>query len=109
MGANRTENKQINFRVSEEEYQRLKKIADNFGMSVGAYCKERSKGSKLVAPKIDREGALNIATELRKIGTNINQIAKYVNIDKNANLGQINGIQRELNNIWQLLSSGLQK
>ena len=34
MGANRKDNRQINFRVSEHEYQRLEQMANNVGMSV---------------------------------------------------------------------------
>lgn len=106
---NRKEDKQINFRVSEDEYQKLKTIADSFGMSISAYCKSRSKNSKLVAPKIDYKGAIEITLELRRIGTNVNQIAKHVNSGKNVTEGQLDALQGELNNIWQLLSLAVQK
>lgn len=109
MGANRTESKQINFRVNEQEYQNLEQLAKSFGMSVSAFCKEKVKGTKMKAPRIDREGAIHIASELRKIGVNINQMAKHLNMGEKVSEGQINALQKELSNIWQLLSSALQK
>lgn len=109
MGANRTENKQINFRVSEDEFQRLQEMASRVGMSVPAFCKEKAKGSKIKAPKVDREGAFQIAKELRRIGININQIAKYLNSGQSVSEGQINGLEGELHNIWQLFNSAIQK
>lgn len=106
--ANRTENKQINFRVSEQEYQRLEQMATNLGMSVPMFCKKKAQGARMKAPLIDRQGAIQIASELRKMGVNVNQIAKHLNSGGNASEGQINAIQKELNDIWQQLSSALQ-
>jgi len=96
LGANRTENKQINFRVSEQEYQRLEQMANNVGMSVPMFCKKKA------------QGAIQIASELRKMGVNVNQIAKHLNSGGNASEGQINALQKELSDIWQQLSSALQ-
>lgn len=106
---NRKEEKQISFRVSQEEFNRLKSMADQFGMSVPAFCKSKAKGSKMTAPKIDREGAFKIASELKKIGINVNQIAKHLNSGENVSEGQINALQKELSDIWQLLNSAIQK
>lgn len=108
MGANRTENKQINFRVSEQEYQRLEQMANKVGMSVPMFCKKKAQGAKMKSPLIDRQGALKIASELRRIGVNANQIAKHLNSGGNASEGQINALHKELNDIWQRLNSALQ-
>lgn len=108
MGANRKDNRQINFRVSEHEYQRLEQMANNVGMSVPMFCKKKAQGARMKAPLIDRQGALQIASELRRIGVNVNQIAKHLNSGENASKGQIDALQKELNNIWQQLSSALQ-
>ena len=108
MGANRKESKQINFRVSEQEYQRLEQMANNVGMSVPMFCKKKAQGAKIRAPLIDRQGALQIAAELRRIGSNVNQIAKHLNSGGNASKRQIDALQGELNSIWQRLNSALQ-
>ena len=108
MGANRKESKQINFRVSEQEYQRLEQMANNVGMSVPMFCKKKAQGAKMKAPLIDRQGAIQIASELRRIGVNVNQIAKHLNSGLNISKEQINALQGELNDIWQRLNSALQ-
>jgi len=108
LGANRKESKQINFRVSEQEYQRLEQMANNVGMSVPMFCKKKAQGAKMKAPLIDRQGAIQIASELRRIGVNVNQIAKHLNSGLNISKGQINALQGELNDIWQRLNSALQ-
>lgn len=106
--SNRKDDKQINFRVSEKEYQRLEQMADNLGITVPMFCKKKAQGAKMKSPLIDRQGALKIASELRRIGVNANQIAKHLNSGGNASEGQINALHKELNEIWQRLNSALQ-
>lgn len=77
-------------------------------MSVPMFCKKKAQGARMKAPLIDRQGAIQIASELRKIGVNVNQIAKHLNSGGNASEGQINALQKELSDIWQQLSSALQ-
>lgn len=77
-------------------------------MSVPMFCKKKAQGARMKAPLIDRQGAIQIASELRKMGVNVNQIAKHLNSGENASEGQINALQKELNDIWQQLSSALQ-
>ena len=76
---NRKEPKQISFRVSESEYLKLKQSAETLNMSVPAFVKKKAQGSRLVAPKFDKETRQSIAKDLSKLGANANQIAKYCN------------------------------
>ncbi len=109
LSKNRKENKQINFRVTDEEYKRLEEIANNVGLSVPMFCKLKAQGSKIKSPLINREGAIQIASELRKIGVNVNQIAKFYNNGGNCDYkSDIDPLVKELNNLWQLLNSALQ-
>jgi len=95
--------------VSEEEYEYLVDVSKNVGMSVPSFCKMKVKGVRVKSPKIDRQGASEIASELRRIGTNVNQIAKHTNMGGNVSEGEIKAVQEELMRIWQLLNSALQK
>jgi len=95
--------------VSQEEFEKLEGMAAQLGMSVPAFCKAKAQGVKMKAPKIDREGAFQIASELRKIGVNINQIAKHLNTSQNVSEEQINVLQKELSELWQLFNSAIQK
>lgn len=106
----RKEPKQISFRVSESEFEKLKRSAETLQMSVPAFVKSKAQGAKIVTPKIDRPGAVEIAKQLRAIGNNVNQMAKATNaaeLDPNlaANLtAELQNVQKELNQIWQQLN-----
>lgn len=76
---NRKEPKQISFRVSESEYLKLQQSAETLNMSVPDFVKKKAQGSRLVAPKFDKETRQSIAKDLSKLGANANQIAKYCN------------------------------
>ncbi len=76
---NRKEPKQISFRVSESEYLKLQQSAETLNMSLPAFVKKKAQGSRLVAPKFDKETRQSIAKDLSKLGANANQIAKYCN------------------------------
>src|SRR5699024_9068196 len=69
MGENRKDNRQIKFRVSDHEYEELEQTANNFHMSVPAFAKKRAMGYRMKPPKVDKSGAIEIAKQLRAIGT----------------------------------------
>jgi hypothetical protein len=114
VGRNRKPNckepKQISFRVSESEYLKLRQSAETLNMSVPAFVKKKAQGSRLVAPKFDKETRQSIARDLSKLGANANQIAKYCNqhqydapnypaLERN-----ISELRERLDEIWQQLN-----
>ncbi|PTI35507.1 plasmid mobilization relaxosome protein MobC [Mammaliicoccus vitulinus] len=112
---NRKEPKQISFRVSESEYEKLRSSAETLNMSVPNYVKKKAHGSRLVTPKFDKETRQSIAKDLSNLGGNVNQIAKWFNqnSEKAINLPeqkyhdlneQFDDIKKELHNIWQQLN-----
>lgn len=109
MKANRKENRQVNFRVSEVEFEKLSEIAESFQMSVPAYVKKLAQGSRMRPPKIDRECAFEMARQLRAIGNNVNQMTKHANEGKSVPKEELENIQKELNQIWQQFNSAIQK
>lgn len=96
---NRKDSRQIKFRVSEDEYQYLTAIADQTGMSVPQLCKSVALGMKYHAPKVEREGAIQIANELRKHGVNLNQVAKACNSSQTLYQSDLEAIQKQLSDI----------
>lgn len=102
----RKEPKQISFRVSEQEYEKLKQSAETLNMSVPAFVKKKAEGSRLVTPKFDRETRQAIVRDLSGIANNTNQIAKVLNTkyvdadDLNRNL---DALRKEVNALWQQL------
>ena len=104
---NRKAPKQISFRVSESEYLKLQQSAETLNMSVPAFVKKKAQGSRLVAPKFDKETRQSIAKDLSKLGANMNQIAKYCNQHQHENPDydalsrNINTVRERLNEIWE--------
>ena len=107
---NRKAPKQISFRVSEVEYEKLRSSAETLNMSVPNFVKKKAQGTRLVAPKLDKETRQSMAKELSKLGANVNQIAKYCNqhqheapdyigLERN-----INAVRERLDDIWQSLN-----
>ncbi|MGX5792111.1 plasmid mobilization protein (plasmid) [Staphylococcus equorum] len=107
---NRKEPKQISFRVSESEYEKLRSSAETLNMSVPNFVKKKAHGSRLVAPKLDKETRQSMAKDLSKLGVNVNQIAKYCNQHKNetphyhAMDRNIQAVRERLDDIWQSLN-----
>ena len=52
----RKDPKQISFRVSETEFEKLQRSAESVQMSVPAFVKIQAQGAKLVTPKVNRTG-----------------------------------------------------
>ena len=106
----RKEPKQISFRVSEPEFEKLKQSAESFQMSVPAFVKSKAQATKLVTQKVHRAGAIEIAKQLRAIGNNVNQMAHVTNaseLDPAAadNLTvELQKVRKELNKIWEKLT-----
>jgi hypothetical protein len=106
---NRKENRQIKFRVNDDEFQKLEQMAKVSGMSVPAFVKKKAQGLRMAAPKIDREGAFEIARQLRAIGNNVNQLSKRANEGKEVPNEVLKDVQKELHDLWQQFNSAIQK
>ena len=106
----RTEPKQISFRVSEDEYLKLKQSAETLNMSVPNFVKKKAQGSRLIALKLDRETRQSVTRQLVGIGNNVNQLAKYCNAHKDSSVDfvslniQLDRVRKELNKVWEQLS-----
>ena len=107
---NRKERKQISFRVNEDEYLKLQQSAETLNMSVPAFVKKKAQGSRLVAPKFDKETRQSIAKDLSKLGANVNQIAKYCNQHQHETPNyeklerNIYELRTKVDQIWQSLN-----
>lgn len=109
----RKEAKQISFRVTEGEYLKLEQSAETLKMSVPAFVKKKAQGAKLVTPKFEKETGMQVSRELRDIGKNVNQIARWCNQRQEEALEEkdverleenLQRVQEELSRIWQQLS-----
>ena len=104
---NRKEPKQISFRVSEDEYEKLKQSAETLNMSVPNFVKSKAKGSRLVTPKFDKQSREQIVKDLSSISNNTNQIARILNtryVDEEDLHRNFNALREEVNRLWQQLN-----
>ncbi len=106
----RKDPKQISFRVSESEYLKLQASAETLNMSVPSFVKNKAQGTRLVAPKFDKETRQSMAKDLSRLGANVNQIAKYCNQHQHeapnyeALEHNINTMRERLDDIWQKIN-----
>ena len=91
---------ETHIRMTKEEKQSISVLAHKAKMNMSEYMINSSLNTTIIVPKDNSE----YITELRRIGNNINQIAKKVNqgIVKEIDFRNVNA---ELRKIWQLLSS----
>lgn len=71
--------KYIQFRLSEEQYNKLKISGETYGLSPNLYAKKLAQKSHLKKPYLEHDQAKSLLLELSKQGTNLNQIAKKLN------------------------------
>jgi len=110
--ANRKENNQVNFRVTAEEYERLQKNAKALSMSNSAYAKFRLQSSKDINLKFSHEDAVLFLRELGRIGTNMNQIARFCNqisvnsekLDMQELITAFEDVSKKVSGLWQQLN-----
>ena len=89
----------MTFRVSEEEYERLKELALRSYRLISVYCRDWVFGKEItVIPGVDEA-----ARQLRHIGNNLNQLTWRVN---EGTLAAVNleETKRELAKIFELLN-----
>lgn len=102
----RKEPKQISFRVTVQEYEKLKQSAETLNLSVPAFVKKKAEGSRLVTPKFDKETRQTIVRDLSSIANNTNQIAKVLNtkyVDSDDVNRNLLALREEVNKLWQQL------
>lgn len=95
--------KRICFRVSESEYLKILQNAGLVGVTATKYCQLLALETKIKSPKISPETGRQIVSNLAKIGSNINQIARVLNQKQEPNASMVEEIQEirnKLNDIW---------
>ena len=92
-------NKHFNFRVNEKEYNVIKTKIEKSKLNTSKYLLRTAMDKDIIV--ID--GLEEIIIQLRKIGNNINQLAKLSNQGRLINVN-LEDVKEEMKNIWQLLN-----
>ena len=97
---------QISFRVTDDEMQIITENAKNAGYkTAGSYVRDVALKKRISSPKIDLAGAREIAAEIRHIGSNINQIARKMNMSINVNPQDVEALQKSMKELLEWLTS----
>lgn len=103
---NRTRKVQLMVRVTEEErakiYEKMQEYdTDNFSK----YARDILLNGKVYT--VDLTTYHELANEVKKIGINVNQIARISNQNQNINQAEIDELKEIINKVWQLLKLSL--
>lgn len=103
MYSNLNQTRQIHYRLSELEYQKLATSASQIGLSTSAYAKQLALRSKLIEPKFNHEDAVQLNLALARIGNNLNQLTKQANQGYYVEPENVRSLRDEVNALWQQL------
>ena len=104
--ANKTRPKQVMFRLSEEEYEKLQQKVEQSGMNQQEYILRAVLNQSIK----NTDGMKELLPELKRIGNNLNQIARRCN--EGGFLPSEHEVRKhgeELNQIWLSLKQYLQR
>ena len=91
--------KKLTFRVTEEELLSIKKKVHKSGISQQQFLLKAALGKEIICIKEFQA----LMLQIKKIGTNINQIAKHCNETGILTESEMHEIRRRMEQIWQLL------
>jgi len=99
---NRTRQNQIVIRVNDYENALIKKKVEQSGVNQQQFLVKAATEK----PIVNTDGIRGVVPELKRIGINLNQIAKKCNEGRyidDETLHSVQTIGKELNDVWQLL------
>lgn len=91
--------KKMTFRLTEEEYNIIKNKVSEAGISQQQFLLKMALGKEVVHIKEYQ----SVMFQIKKIGANINQIAKHTNQTGAVTRVEMEEIKEGLNRIWQSL------
>jgi len=103
---NRKRAVQLIVRVTSEEKEHIYRKMELYGIeNFNAYARKMLIDGYVV--KVDTAHFQELAHEVNKIGTNINQLTRIANTTGTIHKNDINKVQELVNELWQLLKSSL--
>lgn len=101
----RTRPKQIVIRATEEEFNQIKKKVKKSKLTQNKYLLQSALDKDIIVI----EGLKDLVIETKRIGVNLNQLTKLANQGKANCKEELEGINKELVEVWQLLRQLIQK
>lgn len=101
----RKREKQLKFRVTENELQMIKSKIEKSKLTQSEFFISCATNKDIVV--ID--GLKELTFEINKIGNNLNQLTKIANTEKEIDQIELKKAREELSEVWQLLRQLIQK
>ena len=101
----RKRNRNVSFRVTAIEHEKLMHKVDASGLTLSEFAIATMVNGKTAI--LNTAGLMCLAVEVRKVGININQLAKKANSGDVIVADEINSIKKEYEQTWQLLRRSL--
>ena len=102
---------QLNVRLSDEEFQTLSEYAERVEISPAAYLRMQALDSPPPRasrkPSINRELTARLIAELGKIGSNVNQIARAINMREHVSAEEIEAALSDLHAMRDLAMNAM--
>ena len=95
----RTQTKQVVIRMTEADYEKMKRRVEKSGKNQAEYLRQAILKKEIV----NTDGMKSLIPELKRIGNNLNQIARSVNEGRPALFAEIQQMEKELGEVWRLL------
>lgn len=91
--------RKMTFRLTEEEYNIIQNKVSKAGISQQQFLLKTALGKEILCIKEFQ----SLILQIKKIGVNVNQIARHANGTGSVTEQEIAEVKGELNQIWQLL------
>lgn len=95
----------MKFRATEEEAAEIRRKAAAAGMNVSRFLRTSAVKSQVVL--YNTADIYGLRSDLRRIGTNINQIAMVANSNKSVYLSDVRELQKQLNEMNRSIAEHL--
>lgn len=102
---NRARPKQIVIRANEKEFEKIKNKVAKSKLTQNEYLLKSALNKEIIVIKGIRE----LTIELKRIGNNLNQLTKAVHEGKVNCSKELNEVNEEMKEVWQLLRQLTQK
>ena len=100
----RTKSRLLNFRVTQQDYDRIHHRAEKAGLTLSGYLLTMALDGKITITP----GLVETACELRKIGNNVNQLTRLCH-EGSITCPDLQAVKEALEGIWRSLSSPTQR
>lgn len=102
---NRVRSKQLNFRLSEDEFNKVQKLITQSKLNQSEYIRKSVLDKKIIVVDDIQE----LVKELKRIGNNLNQLTRVANSHGAIGTDELKSIQNELDKVWSETISALKK